>query len=488
MIKEIKYVACLLAISAAFTSQAQQTENDEENSPLDQVVPVADEGPDSATAPAPFDDDLTADQRLMMEFERYRRLVNEGAMDEADTSAKRIVEMVIKMHGPQSLEASKALNNLALVQFKNGQYEAAIQNFESAVEIIEDVEDRLNERLVNPLKGLGAAQLASGRPDLAQETFNRARHITHVNEGPHNIEQVEILESLAESTLRMGDAEGARDILDRIHLLNVRHFDNDQLALIPSLMRRADWQHRASYYNDERATYRRAIRIIEAKLGDDDPQLILPLCMLGKSFYFLDVTQTPTQQRGIVSTGEMYFKRAVRIAEQAPTIDWRELAETKLALADHYIYIETQSRANRIYKEVWEFLSADEERLEARAELLEEPVVLVQDALPQYAVKGIDGGTSRNELLTGTIRVDYTVSARGRVRNLRTEAVPPQFTDMQRMVHREIRRRVFRPQMTDGEVQESDNIIFEHSFYYRQADLEALQGEHQQSENSDPET
>jgi tetratricopeptide (TPR) repeat protein len=471
MINETKYVAFLLAISAAFAVQAQQTGNDDESSPLDQVVPVADAEPDPAQPVAAAEDELTLDEQLAIEFERYRRLVNEGAMDEADVSAKRIVEMVIKIHGPESLEAAKALNNLALVQHRNGQYDAAIQNFESAVEIIEIREDRLNEKLVNPLKGLGAAQLAGGRPDLATKTFARATHITHVNEGPHNIEQVEILESLAQSTLLLGDSNGARNIIDRVHALNVRHFEGDELALIPSLMRRARWQHAAKYYNDERATYRRAIRIVEASLGKNDPQLILPLSKLGESFYFVDTSQTIPQQQGLVSTGEMYFKRAAKIAEASPELDWRDLVRAKLALADYYVYNEAQNRARKIYADVWSFLSADEERLASRRALLEQPVLLREGALPKYiGMAGADN--AGGDLLTGTIRVDYTISKRGRVRNIRTEAKPQQFTDMQRMVHREIRQRVFRPRMLDGQLQTSDNLVFEHTFFYQQADLD----------------
>ena len=470
----LKYFALLFAISANYASQAQQNQNNDESNPLDQVVPVAEEDATDSVPAESIDDSRTLDERLAAEFQRYQRLVREDAMDEADVSAKRIVAMVIRLHGPDSIETSKALNNLALVQSRNGQYDAAIQNFESAVEIIEDVEDRLNEQLVNPLRGLGAAQISNGRPDLATRTFDRARHITHVNEGPHNIEQVEILEALAEATLLTGDAKGARAILDRIHALNVRHFADDQMALIPSLMRRASWQHAAHYYNDERATYRRAIRIIEEKIGKEDPQLILPLTQLGRSFYFMDVSQSDAQQRGMVSSGEIYFKRAARIAERAADMDWRELVGAKLTLADHYIYIQSQNRARNLYKEMWTFLSADEERLAMRAEVLEQPLVLFEDDPPKYAFKASIADMGSDDLLTGTIRVDYTVSTRGRVRSIRTEALPPEFTDMQRMVHREIRRRVFRPKMSDGELQESDNLVFEHSFFYRQSDLDAI--------------
>ena len=427
-----------------------------------------------------IDDGLAAEERLLREFERYRSLLDEGAIDEADTSAKRIVAMAIQIFGPESLETAKALNNLAIVQSRSGQFDAAIQNFESAVEIIEDVEDRLNAQLLNPLKGLGSAQLKSGRPELAIRTFNRARHITHVNDGPHNIQQVEILESLAESSLRAGDADAARDVLDRIHMLNVRHFEDNVLGLLPSLMRRGDWQHRAGYYNDERATYRRVIRIIEKRLGKDHPSLLPPLQKLGESFYFVDLTDSSPYKSGVAPTGEIYFKRAVRVAKSVPDLHWSERVSAVLALADYYTYTESYNRARTIYTEMWELLSADEERLRTRATMLEQPNVLVQRPLPGYVSSGAAKNPRQEDLITGTIRVDYTVSPRGRVRNLRTEAKPPEFSDMQRMVHREVRRRVFRPIMGNAELQTTGNLVFEHSFFYRQSDLDKLRESAQQ--------
>lgn len=455
-----------MPLSASYAQQ-QPVSMPEELVAADGEEPV----PATAADPDAVDKAVPAEEDLIREFDRYRRLLDEGAIDEADTSAKLIVQMTIRLHGPESLETSKALNNLAIVQSRSGQYDAAIQNFERSIEIIETVEDRLNGKLVNPLKGLGAAQLSSGRPDLAARTLDRARHITHVNEGPHNLEQVEILESLAESTLRAGDIEGARDILDRIFLLNVRHFQNDQMALLPSLMRRGDWQHKAGYVNDERATYRRVIRIIESNLGKEDPQLILPLRKLGESFYFVDRTDTNPYKSGVAVSGEIYFKRAARIADSSPNLPWQEKVATDLALADYYIFAESYQRARKIYTATWTYLSADPERLEARARLLEQPVMLFERRLPSQV---FERNLTGEPVLTGTIRVDYNVSPRGRVRNIRTEASPPEFTDIQRLVHREIRSRIFRPMMVDGQPQLSENITFEHPFRYRQSDLDAL--------------
>lgn len=490
MIRPASFAALSILMAVSANGQEQPSADDLAG-PLDQTVPVADEGAEVADKDIEIADANTPDplteQDMLNEFLRFQQLLSDKNFDEADVSAKRIVEMTIKLYGPLSHETAKALNNLAIVQHNNKQFEAATQNFMSSIEIIETLEDRLNSELVNPLKGLGAAQLGNGRPDLATRTFNRATHITHVNEGPHNVEQVEILESLAEANVRLGDVERAREILERIHILNVRHFKDDVLGLLPSLMRRASWQHRAGYFNDERATYRRAIRIIETSAGKEDPRLVDPLLKLGESFYYFAPTyETGSTQTG--NSGETYFKRAVRIAENAEDFPWLELATAKLQLADFYTYRESHNRARRVYQEVWDQLSTDEERMELRMELLEQPVPVRAESPPRYAGGSADDSDSSEAFQTGTIRVDYSVSTRGRVRNIRTEAIPAEFTDMQHMVHREIRQRVFRPQLVDGVPVDSGNQIFEHEFQYRQSDLDDLRAAKTEAEQAEQES
>ena len=471
MIKKTTYtVFAFFLLNPHFAAaQDEGVDSDDVVDPLEQTVPVADE----EVLPEPQQDEVSEEQ-LLTEFARYRVMLQQGILDEADIAAKRIVEMAIKVYGPRSRETANALNNLGIVQHSNGQFDAAIQNFTSSVEIIEFVADRLNGALVNPLKGLGAAQLGNGRPDQARKTYNRAAHITQVNEGPHNLGQIEILESIAETYIRMDDSKSARDILDRIHIINVKHFDQNPLGLLPSLMSRADWQHRAGYYGDERATYRRAIRIIETSSGKNDPMLVEPLRRLGESYYFVDVTMATTQQQGLVSTGEIYFKRAARIAEKSEDMDWRQSAKAQIVLADYYLYIDSQNRARKLYKRVWDLLSTDDEHLAQRTAWFKDPGAIRADRLPTFAGNAAPGNPARDDILSGKIIVDYTVSARGRVRNLRTEAFPPEFTDMQRVVHREIRQRIHRPRVVDGEPVQSDDMHFEHNFDYSKADLEAL--------------
>lgn len=472
MTKNITYAALASLLLTSLNAAAQDVETDSTDlviDPLEQTVPVADEETLPEPTPEPLPDEVS-EERLLAEFNRYRTLIQEGTLDEADIAAKRIVEMAIRVYGPRSRETANALNNLGIVQHSNGQFDAAIQNFTSSVEIIESVEDRLNDALVNPLKGLGAAQLGNGRPDQANKTFTRAAHITQVNEGPHNLDQIEILESIAETYIRMGDTKSAREILDRIHIINVKHFDKDPMGLLPSLMSRADWQHRAGYYADERTTYRRAIRIIESSSGKNSYMLVEPLRRLGQSFYFIDLSMATPQQQGLLSTGEMYLKRAARLAEKAKDVPWRERAKARLALGDFYTYIGSQNRSRKNYKLVWEFLSTDEERIAQRTEWFGKPVAIRANRIPTTA----GDGSTRDELVTGKIIVDYSVSNHGRVREMRTEAFPEEFTDMQRVVHREIRSRIHRPRIVDGAPVNSEDLRYEHEFSYIKADLDAL--------------
>lgn len=448
-----------------------------------QIVPVAEEGidegvdsPDDMSVP-----EASGTDTLASEFALFRQLMDERVFDEADTVAKRIVELAIRVKGPQSNEFAKALTNLAIVQHQTGEYAAAQQNFEAAIEIIEDNEDRLNAQLVNPLKGLGASQLEGGRPDLAFSTFNRAVHVTHVNEGPHNLDQIELLESLAETNLRMGDINSARDAQDTIYALNVRKHRIDQMELVPSLMRRAAWQHRAGFIFDERATYRRVIRIVETNNGKNDMSLIEPLIMLGTSFFFVDTTGTETYQDTRVSTGEIYFKRAVRIAADNPESNWEAVAQTSLALGDYYMYMSNAQRARQVYRTVWELLTQndDESQLDVRREQLESIVSLKELRLPEY-VDADDanvppGLQNEDPLLRGNIAMTYEISDRGRATNVKLiEANPPEFANMQRTVQRELRQRVYRPRFENAEAVATPDQMLAHTFYYRQSDLDEI--------------
>jgi tetratricopeptide (TPR) repeat protein len=369
---------------------------------------------------------------------------------------------------------AKALTNLAIVQHYTAQYDAAEQNFQAAIEIIEDNEDRLNTQLVNPLKGLAASQLEGGRPDLASNSLQRAVHVTHVNDGPHNLTQVELLDSLTEVNVRMGLHEEANVLQETVYALNVRHFADDTLELIPSLMKRAQWQHRIGFVNQERATYRRILRIYEAEVGKTALQLIEPLILLGKSFSFLDVSGEPGFRDESFSGGEIYFRRAVRIAAENPDSGWEMQTIATLALGDHYMRAGNTPRASQTYRSVWELLSEDEARLDMRREQLESAIVLKLEPLPKYIGNA------------GTVSMIYDISARGRASGVKLlEADPPELLEIQKAVQRELRRRVFRPRFFEAKAVASTDQVLVHTFFYRKSDLDALRDDESSASESE---
>ena len=463
-----------LAIAQDDNSAISDPADDEAITILDQTVPVAEEGPPEEDPALEEIDDV---QLLLAEFGRFKELKEAGVLDQAENVAKRLIELSIRISGPTSDDTARALNNLAVVQHEMNNYEAAQQNFSAAIEIIEDNEDQLNANLINPLRGLGASQLESGRPDLAVRSFGRAIHISHVNEGPHNLDQIEILESLAETNLRLGSTEDAKNNQDMIYALNIRHYAGNSMAMVPSLMRRAAWQRRTGYILDERATYRRIIRIVESVNGKDHITLIEPLMKLGESYFFVDTSQSSSFQAATAASGEMYFKRAVRIASENPDADWDILANAKIALGDYYNFRSEIGRARSNYKDAWQLMSEEEDRLEIRKSVLEVLTPLNEDNIPRFAgdATSADRRPSDNNLREGRIVVSYDVDARGRVTSLKfVEANPVEFDEMRRYIQREMRTRIFRLRFEDAEPVASPNQMLSHTFYYRKDELDEI--------------
>lgn len=475
----MKIISTLLSAAALAAAPAALYAQDEESQLPDEVmVPVADDDLEAAVD-AEQQVVLDYDEMKAAEFARYKSLIEAGSLDEADGSAKRLIEIILRTDGPKSADMAKALTNLAIVQHRSEEFEAAQQNFEAAIEIIEDNEDRLNAQLVNPLSGLAAAQLGSGRPDLASATYGRAVHLTHVNEGPHNLQQVDLLESMAEVQLQIGDLEGARETQKVIYAVNVRAFAADSMELVPALMRRAAWQHRAGLILDEQSTYRHVIRIIEELKGKDDLALVKPRIMLGRSYFFPDRSGAEHYMSRTIAAGETHFKQALRIAKQNRDAPWILVADAMLALGDFYMYSGAPQRARSIYSDAWLLLSepGDEARAETRRNELERSVPLKVLPIRNYVGTSnpMREQSANNPVYKGSVTFTHGISKRGMVTDVRlVEANPPEFVDMQTSVQREMRRRIYRPVYRDGEPIAVDKQVFVHSYWYRQSDLDAL--------------
>jgi hypothetical protein len=421
--------------------------------------------------------DLAEISRL---FALYKESLTSANYLEADTLAKQIIELSIKLYGIESAESAKALTNLAIAQHNNKEYEAAERNYLASINIIESASDRLNSALINPLKGLGATQLAIGRPDMARATFERAIHISHVNEGPHNIDQVEVLESMAEIYLAVGDHKEALDVQERMFSIQARKLEPSSLDILPALKNQAHWQHRLQMYDRERVSWRKIITVIERHHGKNDLRLIPPLTSLGKSYLYVTPIEYDVQPEISVASGESYLRRANRIAEDNPDSTWEIHEQTLLALGDYYILSGRPNRAAKTYKDLWNMLSEEDERLRNRRDHLER-LNLLQDVYPPryYRSERIDEKfPDEKDYETGTVSFGYIVNATGRISNvLHIETRPPEFEDMRERVRRSMRHLMYRPRIEDGKMVPTRDLVFTHEFYFRPEDIPAKPSE-----------
>ena len=378
------------------------------------------------------------------------------------------------MFGINSAESAKALTNLAIAQQHNKEYEAAERNYQASIDIIERVSDRLDAALINPLKGLGATQLAIGRPDMAKATFQRAIHVSHVNNGPHNLGQIDVLESMAEIFLAVGEHKEALDIQERMFSIQARKIEPSSLEILPALKNQANWQHRLQMYDRERVSWRKIIHVLERHHGKNDLRLIPPLTSLGKSYLFITPIEFDMQPQISVASGETYLKRANRIADKSPESSWQVLEQTLLALGDYYVLSGRPNRASKVYRNLWTMLSDDETRLGDRRNNLEKLNIL-QNVFPPkyYRSERIDEEfPDEEEFETGIVSFGYTVNSSGRAINIKhIETKPPEFEDMSNRVRRNLRHLVYRPRLEEGKLVETPEVTFTHEFLYRLGDI-----------------
>lgn len=476
-------------LSNAQESGSAQPSSTNESEELELIVVDGTAGSDEVGVAEYDDEDLDRDyvepksqresgeDELRRYFNLYKEALENRQYDEADSLAKRLVELSIKLNGIDSHESARALTNLGIVQYRNRDFESAQLNYQAAIDIIERIEDRLNESLINPLKGLGAAQLAGGRPDLAIQTFNRAVHVSHVNDGPHNLGQIELLDALTETHLSVGDVDDALGVQEHVYNLQTREVDLNSEAIIPALQRQAEWMHRLQYYNRERNAWRKLIRVLERARGKDDLSLIDPLTGLGKSYLYFDVMESEFQSYSPASSGETYLKRALRIAEENPDATWETNQRALLSLGDYYTMSGNPNRAKKAYSDTWQLLSEDESRLRSRYEELETINRLQDIAPPKYYKSELidDSRPPPSSFEQGKVVVGFSVSPFGATTNVTViESDPPGLVDMERAVAREVRRLIHRPRMVDGTNVSTDDLTYAHTFFYRQSDLDEV--------------
>ena len=434
---------------------------------------ITSDRPDATVSSLPATADISFSREpnpvdLQMLLGYYRAAIEDMQYEEAETAAKRRIEHLLQAGTSSGYVMADALIDLAFAQREGRQYEAAIQNYLGAIGILEETDDMLSHRLVAPLRGIGDSHVASGNADLAVPLYERALHVSHVNAGPHNFQQVELLDAMIEAEVKVGRPDAALALADRISLLYARRYAADSEEMLPALWRRAGLLKDMGRYKDERLVYLDVVRIIEKHHGRDSVDLVRPYTMLGRT-YLQEVDQVIFRSEPTAQTGETYLKRAVEIARKN-NVDVRTRFERLIDLADYYTILNVQDKARRHYREAWSLLSENEEDMAVRSDAFNTMAPLVQPKLDGHANFGYrSGGDDPDEpaQASGFMLAQFTINERGRVTDIEIiEADPPEFPEMATRITRTLRESVYRPRYENGDPVKKRKQRMRHDFTY----------------------
>jgi len=405
---------------------------------------------------------------------QFELALSEDQLQEGETVAKIALEQLLQDDNATYPDRVLALSNLALVQKLMNDYASSALNYTAAIDIVVTNEDMLSERLIAPLRGLAATYVADGNYATALSTYHRALHISQVNDGPHTMGQVDILDSMIDTNMLAGEVKAAFEVLTRLNILFERKYTHKGIELIPVLNRRAELLNRLDRHGAERQTYLQIVDIMEDNYDEFDLALIKPYLALADTYlYQLDTVvyrSEPTTQ-----TGETYLKKALKVAEGNSDASPEIIEECILSLGDYYMLMRNHGMARKEYQRAWNLMSSDPRALERRKARLETAMPLRRPAMGSHI--DFDYGwdlddIDTDELLDGHITARFSVTNRGRVTDVELiEAEPPNLPKMETRVRWGVRDFFYRPRFEAGVPVKSTQHTYRHDFVYLPSDL-----------------
>jgi TonB family protein len=213
-------------------------------------------------------------------------------------------------------------------------------------------------KMIDPLRGLGYTLAASNRHKEAVPPLERALLIDRRSYGLYDIGQQNVLRQLAESLFKTGRTADAERHVNYLMQLGERVYGRNDPRQVPILCFAAAWHADVGDFVGARAIYRRAIQLVDQKLGPNNPAAVEPLRALADTFthelYYSTLglrTQSGDRMpadadgsgdsrqmnpRYLNSEGEKALDRAVKILELQPPSAHDTLVTTLIQAGDWY--------------------------------------------------------------------------------------------------------------------------------------------------------
>ena len=404
-------------------------------------------------------------------------LANDAESTESTLRAANVLNLDSVNGGTESLEIAKD-------QIETGEYEEAIRVAESEIGRTEAIWGRYDIALVEPLLVLGDGLTGYGDYESALKAYDRALHVTRVNTGLHDPNQVAVVYREANAYYAKGDIAAANDRHEYAYHVLERNFDQqeDESALIPGTFALANWYTKTYNIFMARTFFEKARVLAEAHYDKSHPILIEALRGIANTYRLekfapaeipnieemvasrrrgaTNISRLPPTRINNFREGEAALIEIVKIMLAQGNAEIEEVSQAKLDLADWYLLFQQNKRAQVLYEDVWlSFEDRSSSNFLARELRSPKPIYL---SLPQD--RKASATATRTRATKGIVELSFTVTERGSVTNLVTERAEPSGSDF--LVRKQARKARYRPAFVDGKPVATPDIRLSHTFTY----------------------
>jgi tetratricopeptide (TPR) repeat protein len=386
-----------------------------------------------------------------------------------------------------------------------------LENYQDAITRLESEQGAWSYGLAEQLSGLGRTYQARGRHLDAIEIFDRAIHISRINNGLYDLNQVPIIESLLESLKIRGLWEDIHKRHQYLYWLHKRHYGAEDPRMLPVIDRLGKWYIHDYALNPQRRMtdqlvdahnlFEHAIDIISGTYGYQDLRLIEPLRGLVMSNWFFanyrgeghttalereqlirnlgvdqvafaddqNSNQLTQYLRNNYADGKYAIQRMVDIYSSSPDAPPGAAAQAKVELGDWEQLFDRRRTAETLYREAYQELMASEATQAQAEKLFDQPVALpdlglIESDLEQPANANANGGGESAEP-TQYVLVTFNVSRYGQAEQIDVlESRPEDNASQRTRVKRALENTRFRPRLVDGEPVDTQGLSQKYVF------------------------
>jgi tetratricopeptide (TPR) repeat protein len=404
---------------------------------------------------------ITVYKQFLVDFQAKRYV-------EAQPLAEQLVRLSEEQYGPDDLQLTNPLTNLATIHYKLGNYPAAIENYQRTLRILQAKSSNADKAQIRPLHGLGVSFMGAHDPESAVVALKRAADLSRNNDGLFNIGQIEFIDALVDAYTASGRyAESEKEAGYALRVEEAAYGRNS-VKLLDRLDKLARWYENDRRYTSERNTYERSLAILQKNGAPNDLRRVAPLRGIARSFrleafYGIEgadsgatfntgnngapVFADGTQQR----RGESSLTSALAIIDSVQPVNAGLRGEVLTDLGDWYLVANNTRRAYDTYAEAWKSLS------DARdTKLLEWPRVLAY----RPSVSSVDRSQlDPKEAQLKAVELHFTVTRDGRLENVTSPT-----TDVPEGIVRNsvtsMRRSRYAPRIENGAAVATNDVVF----------------------------